>query len=73
MIDLLLPNPPTKFAEYVYVWSKQDFMELRAYSIHTEKTSPDIKYNCKPSRFVKGNSFTLGAYSPNVIGTKHYD
>ena len=63
MIDILLPNPPTKFAEYVVSYNGGiSTHHFNNYNVGTEKTK--ILKECK--------SFKLGAYPPNCISEKHY-
>lgn len=71
MIEIILPDPPSKFAPTVLMWSKKALMEKRAFK-HIQEPDPS-NYNCLPPRQVKSKSYELGAYPPNVIGEKHYE
>ena len=63
MINLLLPDPPTKFAEYVMSHG----VKLHNGSSTCIKMSRDGR---EKGNMIKGKSFELGAYPRNVIGTK---
>lgn len=66
MIEVLLPDPPTKFAEYVMSHGTK----LHNGSSTSIKMSRDGR---EKGKMIKSKSFDLGAYPPNVIGEKHYD
>ena len=66
MIDLLLPKPLTKFSEYVISHGTK-LHNGNSQSIKMARNGRE------KGKMIKGKSFSLGAYPPNVLGLKHYD
>jgi hypothetical protein len=64
MINLLLPDPPDKFAEFVMSHGTK----LHNGSSTAIKMARDGR---EKGKMIPGKSFLLGAYPPNVVGEKH--
>ena len=66
MIEVLLPDPPTKFVEFVMSHGTK----LHNGSSTAIKMARDGR---ESGKMIKSKSFELGAYPRNCIGEKDYD
>ena len=66
IIDVLLPDPPTKFARYVMSHGTK-LHNGNPYSIRMARMGREV------GRMIPSKSYEHGAYPPNVIGEKHIE